>query len=82
MSHVIKRLKLKLPHEKDLPIVSGPDVFLATDYAQHAGIRPRTARERLQNLLAAGRVRRVRLSRNGRLYSGWEYLSNKKEVSA
>jgi predicted ArsR family transcriptional regulator len=61
----------------DVPLVRNLNVFLATEYAQNVGIRPRTARERLQRLASEGLVRRVRTVRNGKVAQAWEVLGKR-----
>jgi len=76
---VFTKLDKALPTKA--PMSTGPNVFLAVDYAAHAGVRPRTARERLQMMVAAGKVRRVRTQRNGRIYDAWEYITHTKKAT-
>jgi predicted ArsR family transcriptional regulator len=61
----------------DVPLVRNLNVFLAAEYAQNVGIRPRTARERLQRLASEGLVRRVRTVRNGKVAQAWEVLGKR-----
>lgn len=73
------KINTKLP---GLPIVSGPNVFLRSEYQKNAGISQPYALERLRRLASMGVVRRVRTRRNGKLVQAWEYLKKKKEVAA
>lgn len=65
----------------NVPIARGKNVFLAGEYAQGSGLKVRTARERLQRLIADGIVRKVRTIRNGRLVGAYELVSKKKATS-
>lgn len=69
------RLDRALP--ESAPIVEfGESVFSLAEYATHAQIGLRSARERLSSkLLPQGIVRRVRTKRNGKLIAAWELVS-------
>lgn len=58
----------------DLPIVTGANVFVVSEYAEAIGLRERQTRTRLQQLLTQGKVQKVRTRRNGRVVPAWKYL--------
>lgn len=59
---------------KDTPIISGPNVFFASDYGEAIGLqRPQTLK-RIGDLLKQGKVRKVRARRDGRLLTAYEYM--------
>lgn len=67
----------------DLPVASGPNVFLREEYQQSSGISRQYASARLKTLLGSGEVRKVRTKRDGRLVQAWEYIgSQKKKVAS
>lgn len=57
-----------------LPVVYGPRVFTASEYAKATGLKPRSIRERLHNLAEEGKVERVRTKRDGKIVRAWRYL--------
>lgn len=67
----------------DTPIVSGPNVFLRSEYQAAIGISSAYAGDRLRSLVAAGKIRKVRTRRDGRLVSAWEYVpARRRKVSS
>jgi hypothetical protein len=65
----------KLSSGAELPIASGVNVFLRSEYQAHIGTQHYQALVRLNRLAAEGKVRRVRTKRNGRLVQAWEYIA-------
>ncbi|HEY6766595.1 MAG TPA: hypothetical protein VI386_17685 [Candidatus Sulfotelmatobacter sp.] len=56
------------------PLATGPNVFITSEYAAAIGLsEPQTFR-RVKQLLAEGKVARVRVRRNGRVVPGWKYV--------
>lgn len=58
----------------DLPIESGPNVFITTDYAKAISMSSAQALRRLTRLVEDGKVQKVRTRRNGRVVSAWKYV--------
>ena len=58
----------------DLPIVTGPKVFVSSEYAKAIGLAESQTWRRLQKLLQEGKVQKVRTRRNGRIVPAWNYL--------
>jgi len=66
----------------DLPVASGPNVFLREEYQKASAISRQYANARLKTLLESGEVRRVRTKRGGRLVQAWEYIGTKKKAAS